>query len=604
MKILINTLAFFVLIFFLGIGFNACSKSKIKKHKDKKPNVILVMSDDQGYGDLGCHGNSHIKTPNLDRFYEQSIRFTDFHVGTTCSPTRAGLMTGRYNNAVGAWHTLMSRYMIRKDETTIADLFLGSGYETAMFGKWHLGDNFPYRPQDRGFKTTVIHGGGGVGQSPDYWNNDYFDDTYLRNGKPEKFTGYCTDIWFNEATKFIENNTDKPFFCYISTNAPHGPFHVDSTYIKPYLNNKIINNPNFYGMISNIDENFGKLEARLNELKIADNTILIYMTDNGTSAGISNGYNAGMRGGKASPYDGGHRVPFFIRWKDGEISGGRDLSKIAGYTDILPTLLDLCGIELTKDIQLHGKSLKPLLQGADVNWPERTLFADTQRELYLKKWNRTAVMTKRWRLVNENELYDMTIDPGQKNNVSDFYPEVVMNLKQEYDKWWERVTERSEELSSIPIDSSGNSTRLTSFDCNGQRMAAWNQVLVRKGSVGNGFWMVDFTKPGMYSLKMYRYPKESGLRLGDSEIIGESVDGGKPYPEGKILKIVKAGIKLGNYVNEIKIDSNSLSANLIVPMSDIGEFKLQLWFELEDGTKMVPYYTYVNKVDNLNSSLK
>jgi arylsulfatase A-like enzyme len=196
----------------------------------QKPNVILILTDDQGYGDLACHGNSFIKTPNLDKLHAGSVRFTDYHVATTCAPTRAGLMTGKNCNKVGAWHTIIGRELLRKEEVTMAEIFKKAGYVTGIFGKWHLGDNYPFRPQDRGFDEVLIHGGGGVTQTPDYWNNDYFDDTYFYNGKPQKYNGYCTDVWFSEATKFISKHKKQPFFCYLATNAPHSPFNITDKY--------------------------------------------------------------------------------------------------------------------------------------------------------------------------------------------------------------------------------------------------------------------------------------------------------------------------------------------------------------------------------------
>ncbi|MGB2821551.1 MAG: arylsulfatase, partial [Phycisphaerae bacterium] len=281
-----------------------------------KPNVVLVITDDQGYGDLGCHGNEVIRTPNIDRLHGESVRLTNFHVGPTCAPTRAGLMTGRYCNCTGVWHTIAGRSLIRRDEVTMADVFAAGGYRTGIFGKWHLGDNYPFRPQDRGFQDVLVHGGGGVSQTPDYWGNDYFDDTYFRSGVPESCTGYCTDVWFDEAMKFIEAGRDRPFFCYLPTNAPHGPYNVADSYSRPYRGLIPDQRANFYGMITNIDDNVGRLRAKLAELGIEENTILIWMTDNGTSAGCSldenefvrEGFNAGMRGMKGSAYDGGHRT--------------------------------------------------------------------------------------------------------------------------------------------------------------------------------------------------------------------------------------------------------------------------------------------------------
>ena len=280
-----------------------------------RPNVVLVMTDDQGYGDLACHGNPWIRTPNLDRLHRESVRLTDFHVSPLCTPTRAGLMTGQNPVRLGAWGTTWGRSLPRRDAVTMADLFAASGYPTGCFGKWHLGDNYPFRPQDRGFTEVLIHGGGGVGQTPDYWDNDYFDDTYFHNGKPEKCRGYCTDVWFDAAIRFIESNRDRPFFAYVPTNAPHGPFHVAQKYSSLYSADPNVPNTNFYGMITNIDENMGRLTAKLDELGLSENTILIFTTDNGTAAGFrgGKGFNAGMRGTKGSLYEGGHRVPCFIR---------------------------------------------------------------------------------------------------------------------------------------------------------------------------------------------------------------------------------------------------------------------------------------------------
>ena len=256
-----------------------------------KPNVIVVMTDDQGYGDLACHGNPVLKTPNLDRLYAESVRFTDFHVSPFCTPTRAALMTGNHPGYTGAYRTSSGRTMMHPDEKTVGHLFAEAGYATGMVGKWHLGDNAPHRPQDRGFQDVLWHRCGGIGQASDYWGNDYFDDTYERatadnrQGTFEKFEGYCTDVWFREGLRFVENNRDKPFFLYLAPNAPHGPYYVAPEWAKPYQDNEQVANANFYGMVANIDHNMGILRRRLKELELADSTILIFMTDNGTAAG-------------------------------------------------------------------------------------------------------------------------------------------------------------------------------------------------------------------------------------------------------------------------------------------------------------------------------
>ena len=271
-----------------GVALSLLPRAARAQAAGRKPNVVLVMTDDQGYGDLGCHGNDLMATPNLDSLHAQSVRFTNFHVDPTCSPTRSALMTGRYSSRTGVWHTIMGRSLLGRDEVTVADVFAAAGYATGMFGKWHLGDNYPFRPEDRGFQEVLRHGGGGVGQAPDFWGNDYFDDTYWHNGVPTPFKGYCTDVFFDGALKFIEANKDKPFFAYVPTNAPHGPYRVAEKYAAIYKKKGVKGGrANFWGMITNIDENMGRLLARLEALGLERNTILIFMTDNGTSAGSS-----------------------------------------------------------------------------------------------------------------------------------------------------------------------------------------------------------------------------------------------------------------------------------------------------------------------------
>ncbi|MEN8871008.1 MAG: arylsulfatase [Akkermansiaceae bacterium] len=403
-----------------------------------KPNVILVMTDDQGYGDLGCHGNTIIKTPELDKMHAESVRFTDFHVSPFCTPTRAALLTGNHPGYTGAYRTSAGRCMMHPDEKTIAHLFADAGYATGMAGKWHLGDNAPHRPQDRGFQDVVWHRCGGIGQASDYWGNDYFDDTYervtpgSRKGTFEAFKGYCTNVFFREGMRFVESNKDKPFFLYLALNAPHGPYHVPPEWAAPYKGNKKVANPNFYGMIANIDHNMGLLRAHLEKLKLTENTILIFMTDNGTSAGAKFkgldseallGYNAGIRGKKSSVYDGGHRVPFFIHWPKGRLTGGRDIETIGAHIDILPTLADLCDVPLTEGYESDGLSLKPLLQNSKAPWTRKHHVIQYHGGAYGKAMPPgplaySTVLTERWRLVNSDgqALFDIEQDPAQRNN--------------------------------------------------------------------------------------------------------------------------------------------------------------------------------------------
>lgn len=215
------------------VALSCNAKKLIADEISNKLNVILIMTDDQGYGDVGFTGNPYIKTPNLDKFASESCCFTNFHTATTSAPTRSGMMTGKYCNEVGVWHTIQGRSILEKQHVTIAEIFKGNGYKTGLFGKWHLGDNAPFRPGDRGFDKALWHKGGGVGQTPDYWLNDYFDDTYFNEeDKAVKQKGYCTDVFFGKAIEFVKENKDKPFFCCITPNAPHGPYHVSEKYAK------------------------------------------------------------------------------------------------------------------------------------------------------------------------------------------------------------------------------------------------------------------------------------------------------------------------------------------------------------------------------------
>ncbi len=498
----------------------------------RRPNVILIITDDQGYGDLACHGNPMIRTPNLDRLHGESVRLTNYHVDPTCSPTRAALLTGRYSTRTGVWHTVMGRSLMHRDEVTLADVLNRAGYRTALFGKWHLGDNYPMRPQDRGFQETLWLGGGGIGQTPDHWGNDYYDDTYLRNGRPEKFTGYCTDVFFDEAMRFIEANRTQPFFAYIATNVPHSPFIVPDKYRRPYTERGVpAPMDSFYGMIENMDENVGRLMERLHVLGLAENTILIWTTDNGTGAGLAgvnrfvaaaqpdggwNGFTAGMRGHKGTEYDGGHRVPFFLRWPAGGLAGGRDVTQLTAHLDLLPTLAGLCDVPLPQDRALDGRSLVPLLRGEDNAWTERTLFAHVQRKEIPPKWDRSAVMTDRWRLVNGGELYDMERDPGQATNIAEAHPAVVAQLRDRYEVWWTSLQPALGRHSYIVVGANEeNPARITCMDWHNDdiKNIPFLHRQIEEAREANGYWMIEMARPGRYEFTLRQQPAEAPFPL-------------------------------------------------------------------------------------------
>ncbi len=575
-----------------------------------KPNVILVLTDDQGYGDLGCTGNPIIKTPALDKFCNESVRLTNFHTGPTCAPTRSGLMTGHYANSTGVWHTIGGRSLLRKDEWTIATALEEQGYQTAIFGKWHLGDEYPYRPMDRGFKQSIVHGGGGIGQTPDYWGNDYFDDTYYVNGKPKKFKGYCTDVFFSEALKFIEENKNNPFYCHISTNAPHSPFNVARRYSDIYADKMPEDRAGFYGMITNIDENFGVLRQKLRQWGIEDNTILVFMTDNGTSEGVTldskgfvtDGYNVGLRGQKNWEYDGGHRVPFFISWSGGKLDHGNDVNQLTAYVDFMPTILDLCGIPVKKEITFHGKSLAPLIKNHESIWEERVMVTDSQRNAYPSKWRKSAVMTNRWRLVNGKELYDMNNDREQRINIADNHPDVVNYLRDEYNKWWGMVTQKFDH--QIPVVLGDTATDFTNHDMRNEECdVAWNQQTIREGKKVYGYWEIEIEKDGIYQIELRRWPNSENRPLSEG-INGDDVEFSRKnilkkywgyYSGGRALFIKNANISIQGRRDSKSIKPGDSAAIFILELQK-GQTTLEAWFD--DGRNVVTsvYYIHVEPV--------
>lgn len=576
-----------------------------------KPNIVFILTDDQGYGDLGCGGNPIVKTPNIDAFSEESVRLTNFHVGPTCAPTRSGLMTGHYANSTGVWHTVGGRSLLRKDEWTIATALNENGYKTGIFGKWHLGDAYPYRPIDRGFETAIVHGGGGISQTPDYWGNDYFDDTYFVNGQPKKFHGYCTDVFFDEALKYIDDNKDQPFFCYIATNAPHGPFNVEDTYADHYRGQVNEQRARFYGMIENIDDNVGKLRSHLKKLNLEDNTILVFMTDNGTSCGISHkgdgivtdGFNNGLRGMKSSQYDGGHRVPFFIRWPQGQLNHNADVNNLTANIDFMPTLLDLCGINTKTNVSFHGTSLKPLLKDPNASWDDRTITTDSQRLVEPIKWRKCATMTDRWRLIDGEELYDINEDRGQVNNIASAHPEVVKQLRDEYDQWWDLVSTKFDQ--PIPLSINASPTVITSHDLiNGGADTAWNQRLIREGHVCNGIYEIDVEEDGTYLFELRRWPASENRPIcqgidGDDhiwskEFIHESA--WNLYTGGKALSINRASLKIqGQKVTKV-VEKEDIHVPIEVTLEK-GITTLEAKFINGRNDDVIsPYYIDIRKV--------
>jgi len=526
------------------------------RSRSGKPNVILIMTDDQGYGDLACHGNPVIKTPNLDALYSQSARFTNFHVNPFCSPTRAALLTGRMSDRTHVRTTVYSRNHLNRDETTMAEFFKATGYRTGHFGKWHLGRNYPYRPIDRGFDQWVGHGDGGTGTASDYWGNDKMNDTYRRNGKWEKFAGFCTDIYFDESMKFIGKNKDKPFFVYLATNVPHRPWNVPRAWTRPYQGRLPGETADFYATISRFDYNLGRLRKFLADEGLDEDTIIIYLTDNGTSGG-HRVFNAGMRGRKGSVYEGGHRVPCFIHFPAGGINKAVDIDRLANHFDLLPTLIELCSLDTPTrgHLEFDGRSLVPLLKNPKADWPDRTVFVHVQNLMEKPvKWKNSLVMTERWRLINGEQLYDIKADPGQRRDIAGKHPEVVAGLRQLYERHWVQL-----DMAGFPyprpIIGSGfdEETWLCPDGWIRDKIGpqTWDQSHVRSGADNSGFWPVEIAADGIYRFDVRRWPKELDHPIsaplppatgGDIESQGQTVrpGKGKALPTGKVRLVAGA----------------------------------------------------------------
>lgn len=592
-------------ILLLLVGLSSCQKDTT----EEKPNVILIVVDDQGYGDVGALGNEMIQTPNIDKLHAKSTRLTDFHVSPTCAPTRAALMTGHHNYRTGVFFTIKGRSLILERETTMAQAFKENGYNTAMFGKWHLGDNYPFRPQDKGFDEVLMNAGGGIGQTMDYWDNDYFDDTFIHNGKHEKFEGYCTDIWFENAKNYIGTHKDKPFFCYLATNASHSPYWVDDKYSDPYKDNENIPNPAFYGMIANIDENLGQFVEYLESIDLMDNTILIFTADNGSAAGntmngdrldgfVVEGNNAGMRGVKASMYEGGHRVPFYIHWKNGGINVGNDIDALTAHYDIFPTLVDLCNLELKEDLNFDGQSLVPLMNGDSKDFDDRIVYVNTQFSTDPEPWKRTALMQGNWRLVNGNELYDLDTDPEQRTNIAAQHPDKMKEYLAAYDKWWAEISPTFVEKPYFIIGNDAeNPTTLFCHDWHSETFTPWKQDHIRTAQINNGFWRVKVDVDGTYTIKLRRWPAESHLALGDKASVRPALEGTSvtPSKKGKALVIKNSRIEIQGQKLSQDVDLTSEYVEYTLELKK-GETHLNTWFTLDNDVEIGAYYAVIEKI--------
>lgn len=572
------------------------------------PNVIVVITDDQGYGDLSCHGNPVLETPGMDKLHEQSVRLTNFHVDPTCAPTRGALMTGKYSHRARVWHTIAGGNCMRATETTMADVLKANGYRTGCFGKWHLGASYPFRPMDRGFDEWLGQGDGGTGTTADWFTNDRVNDMFIHNGKWEQHDGWAPEVLFDKAMEFMKRS-DRPFFTYLATYVPHSPVTIpNQAWADKYRGKVKLNEAYFFAGIEGVDRQIARLNTFLEKEGLADNTILIFMTDNGATGGRFV-YNAGMRGHKGMVYDGGHRVPFFIRWPNGKLAHGKDVNTLTAHIDVLPTLIDLCGLTPPKNPGFDGRSFKELLTHPKAATPERSLVVERQRTITPAKWTQYAVMTERWRMLQEKGdaplLYDMQADPGQQTAVASAHPEVVQSLKADYEQYWQHVSPGDREVARPIIGTPHETETLLHASDMYIHNVAWNHAKVAAGPKTVGPYAVRIAEAGTYRIEVRRWPREAAAPMAGIPVFRKTADAwqyDKPIQgliyggKMKALPVKSVHLQIGG-LNETKaVADGDTSTVFTVPLKK-GETNLQA--DLLDGNNDIltsAYYVYVRKI--------
>ncbi len=584
-----------------------------------QPNVIVLLTDDQGYGDLSCHGNPVVRTPHLDRLHAESVRFTDFHVAPMCTPTRGQLMTGVDALRNGAMNVSSGRSLLRREFPTLPGMLRAGGYRTGLFGKWHLGDNFPYRPQDRGFDHAVWFPSSHLGSVPDRWENDYQDDTYAVNGERRKFAGYTTDVFFRQAMTWMAAQRDagRPFFCYLATAAPHSPLHVPAKYrdaVRPRLQAAMDRLPalppaqrenlvRFLAMIENIDENVGRLEDWLRREGLRENTVLVFLTDNGSTMGHRY-FNAGMKGSKVTLWEGGHRVPLFVRWPAGGLATARDVAGLTQVQDLAPTLLELAGVAAPGAARFDGRSLAPLLREASAEaWPERLLVINYSRMPHtndlpssdaasIPRREGAAVLWQRWRWLEDRELYDVAADPGQERNVAAQHPEVVARLRAHLAGWWDGVKARVNEPERVVIGNVvENPACLTA--CEWWDVFVDQQSQVRRAVPRNGVWHLEVASAGDYEFELRRWPREAAAPIAAGVPAGPHAFG--EFPAGVALPIASARLRVGGHEATQPVAAGDVAVTFRVKLP-AGKVELQTWFRDPGGRDICgAYYVYARR---------
>jgi len=582
---------FFIQAVVLAVG--VLSVDRLRAAEPKRPNVVILLTDDQGYADLSCHGHPFLKTPNLDRVGEQSVRLNDFHVAPMCTPTRGQLLTGMDCLRNGASSVSAGRSFLRRGIPTMGDIFASSGYKTALFGKWHLGDSYPNLPNYKGFHEAVYHLGWGITSMADLWQNDYFDPKFRHEGKLEQYKGYCTDIFFDLTIDWIKERkkANEPFFVYLPTNAPHGPLWC------PEKNRQMYKGQGpaaFFGMIANIDDNVGKFDAFLKKEGLFDDTLFIYMTDNGGTAGVKT-YNAGMRAGKTTYYDGGHRVPCFIRWPNGQLRKPGSLENLTQIQDLLPTLIELCGLKKPETAAFDGVSLADLLRGKTDTLADRILvvqYGEQPGGQKLKK-GRACVLWDKWRLVHHTELYYLKSDPGQMKDVAAGHPEIVKKLQDHYEKWWKGIEPGTADFEPVSIGAEQeNPVTLSSADWN--KIYCDNMQNLRSGKQANGPWTLLVEKEGVYEIEPRRWPKEADAALTAGVPAFKAFDGG--LEAGVALPIAMIRLKIADLDETKPVGKFDKGTTFEVKLKAGARLPMQSWCLDAEGKELCgAYFAYVRR---------
>lgn len=449
----------------------SCSATALPATTPGRPNVVFFLGDDIGFGDLACHGNRQVKTPVLDSFAKEAVEFTSFHMCPVCAPTRASLMTGRYNFRTGIADVFGPASHMDPSEITVAQVLRKAGYATGIFGKWHLGDPAT-SPKRHGFDESLTFYGPGLP------GKFYFDPELFHNGIKGKYHGYCMDIFTDAAIDFLKANRSRPFFLYLPANLIHVPLVVDPELTREYDAMGVGDTTaKVYGMIRSVDNNFGRLRKTLKELGLEDNTLLVFSSDNGPCCGskpTQNRFMDGLHGLKGTVYENGIRVPCFMRWPAGFHSPAK-INRLAAHIDFLPTVLDACNAPLPK-VKVDGMSLMPLLRDPAAAWPDRTLFFQWDSGQVPRRGSCFAVLTERWKLVQpcgmdspqqklirdtyaalclkqgrgqrtvegppRYELYDIAADRGEWKDVAAKHPEIVERMRKQYEQWFDEVCNR------------------------------------------------------------------------------------------------------------------------------------------------------------------